>query len=911
MVLGTVAGRWDAPPTAWWSVAIAAWLGAWLTQHVFENRADVGAVRANEGRANEGRVVDGRAYEGRSGEARGCAPLTTATPSASAPARPSRSAPRSDRSDVAASAEQAATTNETESSSRAMNFGSVVERAAEASDPYERDRRHGWTSSARGSGLSDGASEEAPPRPSAPGARANSRRPRLTTLVLIALLCSWRVRAPAAAAAHSSANPVIVGEWAPSSYGEYGVFGRVVDDSGLGWRVEMPSGVAAPGERVELTPIDRPMREARGPVPAPRTPGSLDTPEVWRVRADEVRRIARASTWSETWGVLHSLRLGSLARCARFGPGAGAFARALLFGDESRIPFEVGELFTRTGVRHVLAVSGMHVALIAAFLLAATGGAHRVGSRKLGPWLTLAALVVYSGLSGAQPPVRRAVMTIALAIAGAALTQRRSAPRWRRVDSPSLLGMALIVELACSPRTLFSISLQLSYCATVGLVVASGPLARWIGDLRGALAYALAQASQAHRATRRLSALTSGFIGSAARLGPTRAPRAVAAWCARAFDGAFAASIAASLATAPLCWLALGELSPVGVVATPLTAPLIAWMLVYGLAATYLPVPAPGFSLPYEGLIAVLQWFDTFPGSPQPLPTRPAICIALIAAGLFAWSCRRSPGFADVGRRIACGAAGCALLPWSLAPKALEVRALDVGHGTAIALRTRANDVWCIDAGSNDRFGVGRAALAPLLANWDPGAICIAATHPDRDHSGGFPRLIERWPVRVAVSGSAPTWGARLPHSCVRFEALEGPAQLVSERDDLRVTVVPGCGSDANERSLALVVETAEARAVITGDAVDVGLDAWLRGWLASGSRARRRSNSGTLLVWPHHGEATERAHELLEAVDPRWVWVSAARPGGIEPELERVGRRWDATYRSGPLSLDMEAAKP
>jgi len=698
------------------------------------------------------------------------------------------------------------------------------------------------------------------------------------------------------------------GLWRPSSRSERGEFGRLVDSGGFARRMVLPIGAARAGEELEVSPVDRALRPARGFAAAPRTPGSLDSEELWVVSSDEIRRLAPAPTWLP-WTALDGVREWSLQRCARLGDEAGAFARALLFGDESRLAPAVGELFTRTGVRHVLSVSGMHVALLTAFLALAFGNAAPGRARWAVAAATLVAIALYSVLAGAQSPVRRAALTVALALAAGALRQRRRVETWRRVDALSLLAAALCVELLFAPRALFTLSLQLSYAATAGLIVGSAPLARWFASLRAGAARTLRTQFPPGRWPGRACAFVLGDPGGA-RLRPTTLMDALRTRCAGAFDTAMGASLAATLATGPLCWAALGELSPIGVIATPAVGPLVAWLLVYGLAAVYLPLPPQGFEAPYEALIAMLEVFDSAPASPYVLPPRPLVLHLAMLLGLALWSARQLRLWNELGRRVAFAAGGLALLPWSLAPLGMELVALDVGHGTALLLRTPTQRVWVFDAGTRDRSALERGALGPQLAEWETRELSLATSHADRDHVSAIPWLVQRWPVIDWIRPSAFDAPALSADAAGRvWEAREGTLTLSCDGGALQLEFVGGepDAREPNERSLAAVIRGWGVRVVLTGDATDAGIDAWRKAWSERGAAPI----GADVLVWPHHGDPTQRASELLDVVRPSQVWISAARRGAVEPELFRRGLAVRSTASDGPLRFAATAERP
>ncbi|MFQ5459398.1 MAG: ComEC/Rec2 family competence protein, partial [Anaerolineae bacterium] len=166
------------------------------------------------------------------------------------------------------------------------------------------------------------------------------------------------------------------------------------------------------------------------------------------------------------------------------GRGRSALARALpepesslavgiLLGDARGIPEAVDQAFRRTNTTHIIAISGSNVALVVAVLMATLG--RGIGRRRAAP-VTLAALVAYTALVGADAAVVRAALMGAVALLG--LVVRR----------PSHAATALVasgwVMTAYRPAYLWDLGFQLSFAATVGLVMYS---ARFSGSLEAAL----------------------------------------------------------------------------------------------------------------------------------------------------------------------------------------------------------------------------------------------------------------------------------------------------------------------------------------------------------------------------------------------------------------------------------------
>src|SRR6185436_14682854 len=109
-------------------------------------------------------------------------------------------------------------------------------------------------------------------------------------------------------------------------------------------------------------------------------------------------------------------------------------------------------------------------------------------------------------------------------------------------------------------------------------------------------------------------------------------------------------------------------------------------------------------------------------------------------------------------RRAAALVWGACLLPWSAAPRGLELHLLDVGHGSALVLRAPGLEALVFDAGSRDRRALAREALLPLLARWEVAETSVLLSHPDHDHASGLARLAERVPVERWL-GAEPAQG--------------------------------------------------------------------------------------------------------------------------------------------------------
>lgn len=659
----------------------------------------------------------------------------------------------------------------------------------------------------------------------------------------------------------------------------------------------MPAGVLGPGDRVELLSTHSIERLARGPVAK-----DGDAP-IARVRAlpDE---LLRTCAGTPAPAPLAAARRRGLERLARLpaGPARG-LATALLFGDRDELSGEITDLFTRTGTRHLLALSGLHVGLLG-FLLAlplgrllaavwrtalqAVGRSSRVRARPLQALVVLC----FIPLGGGSPPVARAAIGIALALVapfvpgpseragpGHAGLAGHASRAGRRVDGLSLWSLALILECASDPRAPLRTGVQLSYAATLALITCHAAL-------RTALVTRVPG---------------GGRVGPRSASGRDRSPY----WSvplergARLAWDAGAASVTAALATLPIVWSAFGEWAPVGVVATPVAlVPLILFLVV-----VLLWVLAPALVAVQwiercgDALLALLHAVDRLPLSPCPLPPRPWPLAALGAVALLS-ALGRSDAYRAARLRLGVACFGALALPWALAPQELELVALDVGHGSAVLVRAPGQGCVLFDAGSRDRLGLARSAIAPILRAWEVDSIDVVASHTDRDHTSALPWIVERWPVRVWAGAAPSRCGARVADDTIELDVDRGVLRLPARRRDARVRfdLVRGLPGRGNEGSRTLRVRDGDGVLLLCGDAEADGLLAMLESGALDGPLR--------LLLVPHHGSQSPFLGRLLDATRPLEAWASCAAPPPVEAEIGRRGVPFRCTARAGALIL-------
>lgn len=642
-----------------------------------------------------------------------------------------------------------------------------------------------------------------------------------------------------------------------------------------------PEGLRNPGDGGFASYLERKGVDARATAtwpgealfasPGPGTPGWL------RWRREEARAMVRAV------------------------PGqAGAVLAAMTLGDWSGVTPETSDAFRRAGTTHLVAISGLHLGILALLLLPlARGFLVRVPVLPLAtpvePLARLAvmpALVGYAALSGFQTSTLRALAMASLIVVAQGLS--------RPTSSLGLLAAGAAVLVAPWPKALADPGFQLSAAALVGLF--------WLGPrLEARCLGTLAE----------VDPLTT-FQGPWARFGRAAARGAVRLGCA---------SFAASAATAPVCAYHFGSASLLGFLVNPVAIPLSEFFcLPVALLGTVLhPLwPAVGvglWRLSGEGLGWLLaaqgHLPSEIPSLASPLLRTPlglAGALGLVAA--FGVALER-PNRRGRGLLLLFASAALLLLPpfvrwaWARIDPEVHLWVLDVGQGQALALRLPGDRWILVDAGGfpGSATDAGERVVVPALEALGARRLWLAvSSHPHPDHLLGFAAAVRRGRPKIV-------WLPRSFAGDERYRATLEAARACGARVDwvggegrglrvggAHVDAFPGPGPGENDRSLLLRVACAGRVALLPGDLEAGGQ----RGLLAAGFSPRC-----DLLVAPHHGSRSAVSKDFLAQARPSVVLVSAAGRAGLPSpeftsEAHRLPARVHSTFAQGCLAATL-----
>ena len=541
-----------------------------------------------------------------------------------------------------------------------------------------------------------------------------------------------------------------------------------------------------------------------------------------------------------------------------FAADVAGFARALLLGDTDGIDYATDTAFKLSGIRHVIAVSGLHVSILFSLVYFFTG------RRK---WLTailgLPALFLFAAVAGFSPSITRACIMHSLTVFALLCN--------KEYDPPSALAFAVLVMLAINPWTVTNVGFQLSVGCMVGIFLFAEPIKRWLMEKK------------------RLGRF-QGF------------GRKLAGW----FSVSVSISISAGIFTTPLCAYYFGMVSLVGVLTNLLTL----WIITYVFYGIMLSCVVSCVFYPAGAVIAwVVGWGIRYvlwmAGWMAALPFAAVytcnlynviwlvFCYLLLFAFLLAKQ-KRPLVFA------CCAALGLCIAQMAYwgecTADPMRMSVLDVGQGQCILLQSDGKN-YLVDCGGDSDTEAADKAAALLLSQGIAKLDGLILTHFDRDHAGGAVYLVQRIPVDVLfLPNSLDADGTEA--ALLR----DAPADVVRIEQDVQIAfgetnilLIPSENAQSNNESgLCVLFQRKDCDILITGDRSSQG-ERELLGHMTLPDLE--------VLIVGHHGSKYSTCRELLIKTKPEIAIISVGADNSFghptQEVLDRLAKYGCTVYRT------------
>ena len=537
--------------------------------------------------------------------------------------------------------------------------------------------------------------------------------------------------------------------------------------------------------------------------------------------------------------------------------------KAMLTGDKEDIPAESYDLYAKTGIVHILCISGLHMSILALYV---SFLAEKVlkRSRRFSAGLTMAASLLFLLFIGFTPSAVRAVTMICVVMTARII--------FRSHDRLNEISLAALLILCIEPLYLFHIGFQLSFITVLGLCIAAEQMEQkrnrdmtWKETIKESLRF----------------------------------------------------SLYASLCSFPMVAYYFYYISPVGILANLIVIPLSGILLglgilcgVSGMLWTPLGVFAAG------SVYAILKGFELLCESLLRLPFsciltgRPSETVILLCYGLlFFWlKCRDIKG-SWKGMIPVCGALFLAVFANQLFYKETTVAFLDVGQGDAAVIHTWDKKTYLVDGGGQygKHFGenVGITVILPYLEYLGVSEVDAAfLSHPDHDHMMGLMEILGEIPVKEIYLAEYPY--AVTKEVDFLKEMLEKNLTSLytvdtrnSSSDSAWTCIAPKegiifPGGDDNDGSMVLKYETGGTEVLFTGD-----ISAWAERFLLQ----EGADVSADILKVSHHGSQYSSSETFLQKTAAKAAVISCGEKNIYghphQKTMERLQKAGMEIYRT------------
>jgi len=382
--------------------------------------------------------------------------------------------------------------------------------------------------------------------------------------------------------------------------------------------------------------------------------------------------------------------------------GSSALLRGIMLGEKTEISREIKDMFADTGVMHILAVSGLNVGMVAVIFFFMLTVLFRC-KKKQASFILIFILVIFAQVTGSQASVNRAVVMAIVGLAAVILERDR--------DMLNSLGLAALLLLLYDPGNLFNVGFQLSFAATLGIILFTPKLMALLKPL-------------------------GKIIG-----------------------GSLAVTLGAQAAVTPLLMYYFHKVSIVSLLSNLAVVPLVGIITGVGFASYFLRLlfaPLGNLIIQLNHyllalLVAIVRICDSFPYAFIYTATPGIVALVAYYGALWWWQA----GYRQ--KYLAFSLAGCLMVnvcAQQVVTRPLSVSFIDVSQGDSILVQLPDRTAVLIDGGGgmNPEYNIADRRVAPYL--WSQGVRSldtVILTHPHYNHVQGLLAVLDKFKVRQVI----------------------------------------------------------------------------------------------------------------------------------------------------------------
>ncbi len=538
------------------------------------------------------------------------------------------------------------------------------------------------------------------------------------------------------------------------------------------------------------------------------------------------------------------------------------FAKSLMLGDTEDLDYATDTALKVSGIRHIVAVSGLHVGILYAIVFALVGH-KRLPCFLLGTPI----LILFAACAGFSPSVTRACIVMILMMVAEALRME--------YDPLTELSFAITAMLAWNPFMMESVSFQMSVCSVLGIILCSGKIRAYLNDKM----HCSYGKDRKNRALRWVNTSISLTIGAMVFTIPLSLHYFETVCLIGIISNLLIIWIVGAIFTGVLLGTLCGFVSiGAGAVIASATAVPIRVVLFVARQISRIPYAClyaqnPGTVLWVFICYCAVIYYLLFHRKKKLLI--PACVFALLITIL-------------VG----------AYRPWT---DDFRLTVMDVGQGQSILLQSHGHTL-VVDCGSTNLKTAADRAAQTLLSQSIFQVDGIIVTHMDSDHSGSVENLLTRIHSRkVYLPKLEGDWRDDKLAQSLNSEVISVDSSVTVPLGNATVTIIKTPEvKTSNENSLGVLFESNECAILITGDRNRSGEKALIKTGLLK---------DVDVLVAGHHGSKNATSDDLLEIVKPEVLMISVGEGNSYghpaQEVLERAsvhGCRIQRTDESGTL---------